>query len=102
MYVITNSGKLFDGEFTEWFIESGFIQYQCQMSINYKYAPDGTKIVFYFILMTFSIFVLLNLLEMSCGHSRKDIPCKLLGICTFIHVNHNFLDEGPFHFSRSG
>ena len=29
----------------EWLIEEGFIQSQCQMSIYYKYAPDGSKIV---------------------------------------------------------
>ena len=45
MYVMTNSGKLFDYELTEWLLEAGFIQSKCQMSIYYKYAPDGTKIV---------------------------------------------------------
>ena len=42
---MTNSGKLFSDELTEWLIEAGFIQSQCQMSIYYKYAPDGSKIV---------------------------------------------------------
>ena len=41
---MTNSGKLIAGELTEWLLEAGFIQYQCQMCIYYKYAPDGTKI----------------------------------------------------------
>ena len=45
MYGITNSGKLFDDDLTEWFIEAGFIQSQFQMDIYYKYAPDGTNIV---------------------------------------------------------
>ena len=45
MYGMTNSGKLFYDELTEWLIEAGFIQYQCQISIYYKYVPDGTKIV---------------------------------------------------------
>ena len=40
---MTKSGKLFFDEFTEWLIEVGFIQFQYQMSIYYKYAPDGTK-----------------------------------------------------------
>ena len=44
MYGMTNSGKLFAGELNEWLIEEGFIQSQCQMSIFYKYAPDGSKI----------------------------------------------------------
>ena len=45
MYGMTNSGKLFADELTEWLLEAGFIQSQCQMSIYYKYAPDGSKIV---------------------------------------------------------
>ena len=45
MYGITNSGKLFSDELIEWLLEAGFIQYQCQVSIYYKYAPDGSKIV---------------------------------------------------------
>ena len=44
-YGMTNSGKLFANELTEWLIEEGFIQSQCQMSIYYKYAPGGSKIV---------------------------------------------------------
>ena len=46
MYGMKNSGKLFADELTEWLIEAGFIQSQCCMSIYYKYAPDGSKIVF--------------------------------------------------------
>ena len=45
MYGMTNSGKLFADELTEWLLEAGFIQYQCQMSIYCNYAPDGSKIV---------------------------------------------------------
>ena len=45
MYGMTNSGKLFAGELIEWLIEEGFIQSQFQISIYYKYAPDGYKIV---------------------------------------------------------
>ena len=47
MYGMTNTGKLFSDELTEWLLEAGFIQSQCQMSIYYKYVPDGTK---YFVL----------------------------------------------------
>ena len=45
MYEMNNSGKLFADEFTYWLIEAGFIQYKLQMSIYYKYAPDGTFFV---------------------------------------------------------
>ena len=42
---MTNSGKLFADDLTEWLIEAGLIQYQCQISMYYKYAPDGVNIV---------------------------------------------------------
>ena len=45
MYGMTNSGKLFADELTEWLLEAGFIQSKFNMSIYYKYAPDGSKIV---------------------------------------------------------
>ena len=45
MYGITNSGKVFANYLIEWLMEAGFIQSQCQMSIYYKYAPEGSKIV---------------------------------------------------------
>ena len=45
MYGMNNSGKLFADELTECLLEAGFIQSQCQMSIYYKYASDGSKIV---------------------------------------------------------
>ena len=63
MYGMTNSGKLFNDEFTEWLLETGFIQSQCQISIYYKYAPNGTKIVFYLMLMTVSIGMHAKLLK---------------------------------------
>ena len=43
IYGMTNSGKLFSGELTEWLLESGFIQYKFQISIYFNYAPDGTN-----------------------------------------------------------
>ena len=45
MYGKTKSGKLFSDELTEWLLEAVLIQYQFHISIYYKYAPDGTKIV---------------------------------------------------------
>ena len=44
MYGMNNSGRLFSDDSTECTIEACFIQYQCHMSIYYKYAPYGTKI----------------------------------------------------------
>ena len=46
MYGITNSGKLFSDDLTDWLNnEAWFIQYQCHMSIYYNYAPYETNIV---------------------------------------------------------
>ena len=43
MYGMTNPGKLFAYELTEWLLEAVFIQSKCKMSIYYKYAQYGTK-----------------------------------------------------------
>ena len=45
VYGMTKYGKLFYDELTEWLLEAGFIQSQFQISIYYKYALDGTKVV---------------------------------------------------------
>ena len=45
VYGMTNSRKLSADELTEWFLEAGFIQYELQIYIYYKYEPDGKKIV---------------------------------------------------------
>ena len=45
MYGMTNCGNLSSDQLTEWLLYICFIQYQYQISIYYKYAPDGTKIV---------------------------------------------------------
>ena len=43
MYGMTNSGKLFADELTEFLLEAGFSQSHCQMSMYYKYAPDESR-----------------------------------------------------------
>ena len=45
VYGMTNYGKLFAGDLTDWLLEAGFIWSLCQISIYHKYAPDGSKIV---------------------------------------------------------
>ena len=46
MYGMNNSKKLFSDKLTYWIInESVFNKSQYQMYINYKYAPDGSKLV---------------------------------------------------------
>ena len=63
MYSMNNYWNLFADGLTEWLLEAGFIQSQCQMSIYYKYALDGTIFVFYLTLMTMYIGILMNILE---------------------------------------
>ena len=63
IYGMNNSGKLFADELKEWFLEAGFIQYQFHISIYYKYAPDGTKMLFYLMFMTVFIGISMKLLE---------------------------------------
>ena len=63
MYGMTNSGKLFTDELTEWLIKEGYVQSQCQMSIYYKYTPDGYKIVLYIMLMIVSTGIQIKILE---------------------------------------
>ena len=63
MYGMTKYGKLFSDELTEWLFDSGLIQYQYHMSIYYKYAPDGTNQLFYLMLITVYIGILMKLLE---------------------------------------
>ena len=48
---MTNYGKLFADELTNWLIyEEGFNQSKYKMSIYYKYVPDGSKlfVLYYF------------------------------------------------------
>ena len=51
MYGMTNSGKLFSYELTNWMIDVvGFKRSQFQMSIYHKYAPDESKLtVLYYV-----------------------------------------------------
>ena len=46
MYGMTNSGKVFANELTDWSIdEAGFNHSKCQISVYYNYAPDCSKLV---------------------------------------------------------
>ena len=102
MYGMTNSGNLFADELTEWLLEAGFIQFQCQMSMYYKYAPEGSKLLYNLMLMTVSIGIQMKILEFFGGYFWKEVSCELLGICTLVHVNKSFSDEISFHFCGSG
>ena len=46
MYGMNNYGKLFSDDLANWLIDvSGLKQSQFQISIYYKYAPYGSKLV---------------------------------------------------------
>ena len=62
MYGMTNSGNLFADDLKEWLLEGGFILSQFQMSIYYNYAPDVSELLYYLMLITVSIGILLKLL----------------------------------------
>ena len=102
IYGMTNSGKLFDDELTDWLIESCFIQYQWQISIYYKYAPDGANFVVpSYIDDCVYWYTSKSTGKLVCGHFRKYITCEIPGICNLFDVNPYFTDEGPLHSSIS-
>ena len=46
MYRMANYGKVFSDELNNWLIdEAGLKQSKLQMSVYYKYSPDGSKLV---------------------------------------------------------
>ena len=103
MYGMTNAGKLFADELTEWLIKEGFMQSQCQMSIYHKYAPDGYKIVvLYYVDGCFYWYTNEDLGKWFVDTLREKIPCELLRICTLVYVSKNFSAEGSFHFCVTG
>ena len=59
---MTHYGNLFADELTEWLLEAGLVQSQCQMSIYYKYAPDGSRIIIYIMSMIVSIGMQMKIL----------------------------------------
>ena len=64
MYVIKNSGKLFADDLTEWLINEGFIQSQCQMSIYIiSMHLIDLRLLFYLMLMIVSIGTQMKILE---------------------------------------
>ena len=66
MYGMTNSGKLFSCEFTEWLIEAGFILSQFQMYIYDRYTPNGMKIVvLYYVLRKWFVETLGKILHVN-------------------------------------
>ena len=77
MYRMTNSGNLFDDELTECSLEAGFIQYQCQMSIYYNYAPYGIKIVVLYYIDDF----------IYCYAYESLVKCFLDALGKRFHVN---------------
>ena len=90
---------MFADDLTEWLIKKGFVQSQCQMSIYYKYAPDGSKIV----VLSYvddCVYWYTNddLVKWFVDTLVKRFPCELLSICTLVYVNKNFSTERPFHF----
>ena len=66
MYGMTNSGKLSSDELTEFLLEAGFIQSQCQMSIYYNYAPDVSKNIVFSYVGDCVYWYTMKILEKNC------------------------------------
>ena len=64
---MVNAGKLFADKLTEWLLEKGFVQFQCQLFIYYKYLPYRKQMLFCIMLMNVSIVILMKLLEKWSG-----------------------------------
>ena len=98
MYGMNDSGKFFADELTEWLLEAIFIQSQCQMSIYYKYAPDGSKqIVLYYV--DDCVYFYTN---EDLGKWFVDTLGKIFHV-NFLGYAHWFMSiEGSFHFCGSG
>ena len=87
MYGMTNSGNLFADDSTEWLIEAGFIQSQCQMYIYYKYAPYGSKIV-----------VLSYVVDFFYWYTNEDLGKQFVD--TFVKIFYvNFLEYAHWFIS---
>ena len=100
---MTNSGKLFADELPEWLLEACFIQYQWQMSIYYKYAPDGSKTVILFYVDDCVYWYTNEALgKWFVDTLGKRFHVNILGICTLVNVNKNFSDEVSIHLYGSG
>ena len=77
---MTNSGNLFADYLTEGLLEAIFIKYQCHISIYYKYAPDGIKIiVLYYVDCCFYWCLYESLGEWFVGTLRKILHVIFLG-----------------------
>ena len=63
MYGMTNSGKLFADELTEWLLEAGFIPYINVICLSIISMHQMDNFLSYLMLMTVSIGILLRLLE---------------------------------------
>ena len=63
MYGITNSGKLFSDELTEWLLEVGLLNLNISCLSIISMHQVEQKLLSYLMLMTVSIGILMKLLE---------------------------------------
>ena len=67
------------------------------MSIYYKYAPDGSKIVVLSYVDDCVYWYTNEDLGKKIDTLGKQNPCEIFRICTLVYVNKNFSTERPFH-----
>ena len=63
VYGMTNSGKLFSDELTEWLLEAGFIQSNVRFISIISMHQMDQKLLYYLMLMTVSIGIRMKILE---------------------------------------
>ena len=93
MYGMNNSGKLFFWWFNRVVTWGRFYS----ISMSDVYIILGLILCWWLCLLVYFWISW----KMVCGYFREEIPCELLGVCTLVHVNHTFSDEGSFHFYGS-
>ena len=103
MYGMTNSGKFFADDLTEWLIKAGFIQSQCHMYIYYKYAPYGyIIIVISYVDDCVNWYTNEDLGKWFVDTLGKIFHVNFLGYAHWFMSIKEFSIEGSFHFCGSG
>ena len=77
---MTNSGKLFADELTEWIIEEGLFNHNSRCPYTISMHQMYLRLLFYLMLMIVSTGIQMKILEFFFGYLGKDIPCELLGM----------------------
>ena len=89
MYGMTHSKRVFSDKVSNWMIDdAGFNKSKYQMSIYYKYEPDGSKlVVFSYVDYCLYWYKYEKLGKWFVDTIEIYIPCELPRICTLVYVH---------------